>query len=203
MTLATVGLEGTVSSCDASNWWSRATHRAECPCQRVRSTREAMRVIDVFVRMAAAPGAAGVVAQSTRWAPGKDPGASRHQVVTLFGDPTVTHLAWALAAANRGQAEAVWYITADGNATADEASLAMAVLREDAAALMSTNGAQLRTAIAHLLSIRGQDEHSSAIRVPLLLNGAIEPDAEAMLTRLREAEGAASADDQQEDDIAA
>ena len=160
-------------------------------------------MIDVFVQMAAAPGAAGVVAQSVRWAPGADPAASAHQVVTLFGDPTVTHLAWALAAANRGQAEAVWQIAEDGSATASDASLAMAVLRDDAAVLLSDNGAQLRTAIAHLLSVRGQAEHRSAIRVPLLVSRASDMDGDGMLERLREAEGVACDGDQQEDDIAA
>jgi len=162
-----------------------------------------MRMIDVFVQMAASPGAAGVVAHSVRWAAGADPAASRHQVVTLFGDPTVTHLAWALAAANRGQAEAVWHIAEDGSATADEASLAMAVLRDDAAVLLSNNGAQLRTAVAHLLSIRGQEEHRSAIRVPLMVSGSGDLDGEGMLARFREAEGEPCEIDQQEDDIAA
>ena len=77
-------------------------------------------MIDVFVRMAATPVLAGVVAESVRWAAGADPAAPRHQVVTLFGDPTVIHLAWALAAANRGKPDAVWRIGADGSAVAAE-----------------------------------------------------------------------------------
>ena len=146
-------------------------------------------MIDVFVRMAAAPAASGVVAESIRWAAGADPAASRHQVVTLFGDPTVMHLAWAVAAANRGQADSVWRIAADGSAAAAELSLATAVLRDDAAMLLSSNGPQLRTAIAHLLSIRGQEEHSAAIRVPLAISTCDGVDDDAMLASLREAEG--------------
>jgi hypothetical protein len=146
-------------------------------------------MIDVFVRMAATPVLAGVVAESVRWASGADPSSPRHQVVTLFGDPSVMHLAWALAAAGRGQPDAVWQIGADGTAVAAELSLATAVLRDDAAMLLSTNGPQLRTAIAHLVSVRGQEEHSAAIRVPIreLFTGDL--DSDAMLASLREAEG--------------
>lgn len=146
-------------------------------------------MIDVFVRMATVPAAAGVVAESVRWAGGADPGASRHQVVTLFGDPTVQHLAWAVAAANRGRPDAVWKIAEDGSAVAAELSLATAVLHDDAATLLSGNGPQLRTAIAHLLSIRGQEEHSAAIRVPLTVSTCDGVDDDAMLASLREAEG--------------
>ena len=56
-------------------------------------------MIDVFVRMAATPALAGVVAESVRWGGGVDPQGPQHQVVTLFGDPSLTHLTWALAAA--------------------------------------------------------------------------------------------------------
>jgi hypothetical protein len=160
-------------------------------------------MIDVFVRMATTPAASGVVAESVRWASGADPAAPRHQVVTLFGDPTVMHLAWAVAAANRGQADSVWRITADGCAVAAELSLATAVLRDDAALLLSSNGPQLRTAIAHLLSVRGQDEHSAAIRVPLAVALFDAVDGEMMLANLREAEGDVDAEPLEEDDIAA
>lgn len=159
-------------------------------------------MIDVFVRMAATPALAGVVAESVRWAAGADPSASRHQVVTLFGAPTVTHLAWALAAANRGQPHAVWRITEDGSAAADELSVATAVLREDAALLLSCNGPQLRTAIAHLVSVRGQEEHSAAIRVPIRESFAGDLDSDAILASLREAEGDMDAEPM-EDELAA
>ncbi len=159
-------------------------------------------MIDVFVRMAATPVLAGVVAESVRWAAGADPAAPRHQVVTLFGDPTVTHLAWALAAANRGQPDAVWRIAEDGSAVAAELSIATSILRDDAAALMSSNGPQLRTAIAHLLSVRGQEEHSAAIRVPINDAFVDDLDSDAMLALLREAEGDTDCD-QTEDELAA
>ncbi len=159
-------------------------------------------MIDVFVRMATTPVLAGVVAESVRWSDGVDPAASRHQVVTLFGDPTVTHLAWALAAANRGRPHSVWRIAADGSAFGDELSLATAVLRDDAAMLLSSNGPQLRTAIAHLLSVRGQEEHSAAIRVPIREQFAGDLDSDAMLASLREAEGDLDAEPM-EDDLAA
>jgi hypothetical protein len=159
-------------------------------------------MIDVFVRMAPTPVLSGVVAESVRWAAGADPGASRHQVVTLFGDPSVTHLAWALAAANRGRPDAVWRIAEDGSAQAAELSLATAVLREDAAVLLSSNGPQLRTAIAHLSSVRGQAEHSAAIRVAISMASATELDGDAMLASLREAEGDVDAEPV-EDDLAA
>ena len=159
-------------------------------------------MIDVFVRMAATPVLAGVVAESVLWAAGADPAAPRHQVVTLFGDPTVTHLAWALAAASRGKPDAVWRIAEDGSAVAAELSIATAVLREDAAVLMSSNGPQLRTAIAHLLSVRGQEEHSAAIRVPINDAFADDLDSDAMLALLREAEGDTECD-QSEDELAA
>ncbi len=159
-------------------------------------------MIDVFVRMAATPVLAGVVAESVRWAAGADPAAPRHQVVTLFGDPTVTHLAWALAAANRGQPDAVWRIAEDGSAVAAELSIATSVLRDDAAVLMSSNGPQLRTAIAHLTSVRGQEEHSAAIRVPINDVFVDDLDSDAMLALLREAEGDTDCD-QTEDELAA
>ncbi len=159
-------------------------------------------MIDVFVRMAATPVLAGVVAESVRWSGGADPSSPRHQVVTLFGEPSVTHLTWALAAANRGRPDAVWRIGIDGTANAAELTLATAILREDAAALLSMNGAQLRTAIAHLASITGQAEHSAAIRVPITLVAGSELDGEAMLASLREAEGDLDVDPV-EDDIAA
>jgi hypothetical protein len=159
-------------------------------------------MIDVFVRMAGAPVTGGVVAESIRWSAGADPSAGRHQVVTLYGDPTVAHLAWAVAAANRGRPDAVWQVTEDGGAVAAELSVATAVLREDAAVLLSSNGPQLRTAVAHLLSVRGQEEHSAGIRVPLHLAEA-ELDADAMLASLREAEGDDSGDDALDDELAA
>jgi hypothetical protein len=159
-------------------------------------------MIDVFVRMATTPVLAGVVAESVRWSDGVDPAASRHQVVTLFGDPTVTHLAWALAAVNRGRPYSVWRIAADGSASDDELSVATAVLRDDAATLLSSNGPQLRTAIAHLLSVRGQEEHSAAIRVPIREQFAGDLDSDAILASLREAEGDMDAEPM-EDDLAA
>jgi hypothetical protein len=160
-------------------------------------------MIDVFVRMAATPATPGVVAESIRWAAGADPAARRHQVVTLFGDPSITHLAWAVAAANRGAPDdLVWRIASDGSATAAELSLATAVLHDDAAALMMNNGPQLRTAIAHLASVNGHDEHRAAIRVPLTLASTFEVDDAAMLASLREAEGDIEME-QAEDDIAA
>lgn len=159
-------------------------------------------MIDVFVRMAATPVLAGVVAESVRWAAGADPVAPRHQVVTLFGDPTVTHLAWALAASNRGMPDAVWRIGADGSAAANELSLATSVLHDDAAVLLSCNGPQLRTAIAHLVSVRGQTEHSAAIRVPIQLCASGDLDSDAILASLREAEGDLDIE-LLEDDIAA
>jgi hypothetical protein len=147
-------------------------------------------MIDVFVRMATTPVASGVVAESVRWGAGADPSAPQHQVVTLFGEPSVAHLAWAVAAANRGLADAVWRIAEDGSAVAAELSLATAVLSEDAQVLLSSNGPQLRSAIAHLQSVRGQHEHSAAIRVPLMLvSAAYDGDDDAMLASLREAEG--------------
>ncbi len=159
-------------------------------------------MIDVFVRMAATPVLAGVVAESVRWAAGADPSAPRHQVVTLFGDPSVLHLAWALAAANRGMPDAIWRIAEDGSAVAADLSLATSVLREDAAVLLSSNGPQLRSAIAHLVSVRGQEEHSAAIRVPIRLASNGDLDGEAMLASLREAEGDFDSEPL-EDDIAA
>ena len=159
-------------------------------------------MMDVFVRMATTPVLAGVVAESVRWSAGADPAAPRHQVVTLFGDPSVTHLAWALAAANRGQPDALWRIAEDGSAAAAELSLATAVLQIDAAALLTSNGPQLRTAIAHLLSVRGKHDHSSAIRVPIALDGGADMDGDAMLALLREAEGDVDAE-HAEDELAA
>ncbi len=159
-------------------------------------------MIDVFVRMASTPVLAGVVAEAVRWAAGADPAAPRHQVVTLFGDPSVTHLCWALAAATRGRPDAVWRIAEDGSAVAAELSLATSVLREDAAALLSSNGPQLRTAIAHLSSVRGQAEHSAAIRVTIKSATFGDLDGDAMLASLREAEGDVDVD-LMEDDIAA
>jgi hypothetical protein len=159
-------------------------------------------MIDVFVRTAPATAGADVVAESRRWSPAADPAASRHQVVTLFGDPTVTHLAWAVAAASRGAAEAVWTISSDGSAVAAELSVANSVLAEDAAALMLGNASQLRSAIAHLLSVRHQDEHSAAIRVPITMAATVDVDADAMLTSLREAEGDPGTE-VQEDELAA
>jgi hypothetical protein len=159
-------------------------------------------MMDVFVRMATTPVLAGVVAESVRWSAGADPAAPRHQVVTLFGDPTVTHLAWALAAANRGQPDALWRIAEDGSAAAAELSLATAVLQDDAAALLTSNGPQLRTAIAHLLSVRGKHDHSSAIRVPIAFDAGALMDGDAMLALLREAEGDLDAE-QVEDELAA
>jgi hypothetical protein len=162
-----------------------------------------MVMIDVFVRMAATPAVPGVVAESIRWAAGADPAARRHQVVTLFGDPSITHLAWAVAAANRGAPDdLVWRIASDGSATTADLSLATAVLRDDAAMLLLHNGPQLRTAIAHLASVNGHDEHRAAIRVPLNLAAAIDVDEAAMLASLREAEGDVDIE-QVEDDIAA
>ena len=159
-------------------------------------------MIDVFVRMAATPVLAGVVAESVRWADGVDPAASRHQVVTLFGAPSVTHLAWALAAANRGRPHSVWRIAEDGSAVADELSLATAVLHDDAAILLSSNGPQLRTAIAHLISVLGQEEHSAAIRMPIREPFTGDLDSDAMLASLREAEGDMDYEPM-EDDLAA
>lgn len=159
-------------------------------------------MMDVFVRMATTPVLAGVVAESVRWSAGADPAAPRHQVVTLFGDPSVTHLAWALAAANRGQPDALWRIAEDGSAAAAELSLATAVLQIDAAALLTSNGPQLRTAIAHLLSVRGKHDRSSAIRVPIAFDGGNDMDGDAMLALLREAEGIVDAE-HAEDELAA
>ncbi len=160
-------------------------------------------MIDVFVRMAATPVLAGVVAESVRWGAGADPAAPRHQVVTLFGDPSVTHLAWALAASNRGLPDAVWRIAEDGSAAAAELSVATTVLNEDAAVLLSNNGPQLRTAIAHLLNVRGQEEHSAAIRVAIKQWAFGDLDGDAMLAALREAEGNCSDVEPLEDDLAA
>jgi hypothetical protein len=159
-------------------------------------------MIDVFVRMATTPAQPGVVAESVRWgAVDADPSSARHQVVTLYGDPSVTHLAWAVAAANRGAPDSLWRISEDGSAVGAEQAVATAVLRDDATILLSANGAQLRSAIAHLQSVRGQDEHASAIRVPLTLPAA-EVDADAMLASLREADGE-SDEEYLEDEIAA
>ena len=145
-------------------------------------------MIDVFVRMGTSPGQNGVVAESAWCVDGADSSASRHQVVTLFGDPTVTHLAWAVAAANRGMPQSVWQIAADGSAMAADLSLATTVLQADAAVLMGSNGAQLRAAVVHLLNVRGHLEHSAAIRVPIEID-ADDMDTDAMLALLREAEG--------------
>jgi hypothetical protein len=161
-------------------------------------------MIDVFVRMAATPVLAGVVAESVCSSAGADPVAPRHQVVTLFGDPTVIHLLWAVAAAHYGRPDAVWRITADGSATAADSSLAAAVLRDDAAALLISDGPQLRAAVAHLLSVRGKDDHSSAIRVPITFDAGSDMDADAMLALLREAEGDVDVDlEPLEDELAA
>jgi hypothetical protein len=168
----------------------------------VSHNKEASGMIDVFVRMATTPAVDGVVAESVRWGTaGQDPTAVHHQVVTLYGDPSVTHLAWAVAAANRGAADLHWQIAADGSAIGAELSLATAALHEDAAALLTVNGAQLRSAIAHLQSVRGQEEHSAAIRVPLSLP-EVDRDGDAMLASLREAEGEPDAD-AGEDELAA
>lgn len=149
---------------------------------------------DVFVRMATAPVLAGVVAESVRSSAGADPLAPRHAVVTLFGDPTVTHLAWAVAAANYGRPDAVWRITTEGSATGADSSLAAAVLQDDAAALLLSDGPQLRAAVAHLLSVCGKHDHSSAIRVPITFEVGSDVDTDAMLALLREAEGDVDAD---------
>ena len=159
-------------------------------------------MIDVFVRIAAVPASAGVVAESVRWAAGADPVASQHQVVTLFGDPTVMHLAWALAAANRGKPDSVWQINADGSALAAELSFANAALQDDAAALLSSNGPQLRSAVAHLISVRSQGGHTAAIRVPITIVAGGDFDSDAMLALLREAEGDVD-NEQVEDELAA
>lgn len=156
-------------------------------------------MIDVFVRMAATPVQGGVVAESVRWSGGADPSAPRHQVVTLFGDPSITHLTWALAAANRGRPDAVWRVSADGSAVAAELCIGALAIREDAAVLLSDNGPQLRAAIAHLLSITGQEEHSAAIRVPISLASVAVRDDEAILASLREAEGVHDSDSLEED----
>ena len=159
-------------------------------------------MMDVFVRVASTPAQPGVVAEAVRWSAGSDPDAPRHQVVTLFGDPSVMHLAWALAAASRGEPDAIWQITEDGSAAAAELSLATAVLRDDAAALLLRNGSQLRTAIAHLQRVRGRHLHSPAIRVPISFDPDADIDADAMLAQLREAEGDVDCE-QVEDELAA
>jgi len=159
-------------------------------------------MIDVFVRMSATPAKSGVVAESVRWSKGADPAAARHQVVTLYGDPSVTHLAWAVAAANRGAPDSVWRIAEDGSAIAADLSLPIDVVHDDADILLSSNGPQLRAAMAHLLNVRGHPEHSPAIRVPLTVSTFDDVDGDAMLASLREAEGDVDFD-VQEDDIAA
>jgi len=159
-------------------------------------------MIDVFVRMAATPGLTGVVAESVRSAAGADPVAAQRQVVTLFGDPTVLHLAWALAAANRGRPDAVWQISADGSALAAELSFATATLQDDVAALLSSNGPQLRSAVAHLVSVRSQGRDTASIRVPITVITSGDFDSDAMLALLREAEGAVD-NEPVEDELAA
>ena len=159
-------------------------------------------MIDVFVRMAATPVSAGVVAESVRRSAGADPIAPQHQVVTLFGDPTVLHLAWALAAANRGGPDAVWQISADGSALAAELCFATAALQDDAAALLSSNGPQLRSAVAHLISVRSHGRDTASIRVPITIAASGDFDSDAMLALLREAEGDVD-NDQVEDELAA
>jgi len=146
-------------------------------------------MIDVFVRMAAAPASADVVAESIRRSAGADFIAQQHQVVTLFGVPTVEHLAWALAAANRGGPDTVWQISVDGSALAAELCVSTAALQDDAAALLSSNGPQLRSAVAHLISVRSQGRDTASIRVPITIVASGDFDSDAMLAQLREAEG--------------
>jgi hypothetical protein len=147
-------------------------------------------MLDVFVRKATRASREGIVAEAVRWAPASDPAAPRHQVVTLYGEPSITHLAWAVAAASRSQVdERLWSIGADGSATANELTLASAVLREDAEVLLARNSAQLRSAVAHLQVTRGPAGTSPGIRVPLDFEVAAVGDDQAMLSRLREAEG--------------
>lgn len=151
-------------------------------------------MLDVFVRKAPHASREGIVAEAVRWAPASDPAAPRHQVVTLYGDATVTHLAWAVAAASRSQVdERMWSIAADGSATANDLTLAAALLREDAEVLLARNGSQLRSAVAHLQVTRGPAGSSPGIRVPLDFDLAASGDDQAMLSRLREAEGGVEA----------
>jgi hypothetical protein len=162
-------------------------------------------MLDVFVRKATRAAREGVVAEAVRWSPASDPSAPRHQVVTLYGEPVLAHLAWAVAAASRSQVdERLWSITADGSASANELELAAATLREDAEVLLARNGSQLRSAIAHLQVTRGPLGGSPGIRVPLDFDVATGSNqSDSLLDRLREAEGGVEMDAASNDELAA
>ena len=75
-------------------------------------------------------------------------------------------------------------------------------MQDDAAALLSSNGPQLRSAVAHLISVRSQGGHTAAIRVPITIVAGGDFDSDAMLALLREAEGDVD-NEQVEDELAA
>jgi hypothetical protein len=160
-------------------------------------------MLDVFVRYAPAAAEPATVAEVIRWAPADaDPTTPRHEVVTLYGAASVTHLAWAIAAATRGGLdERPWRVQADGTATAEGTTLPAAQVAADAALLLASHEAPLRRAAAEL-SRAGLAGESRGIRLPLDFTLDATPDDDAMLAGLREAYGA-DADEPQEGELAA
>lgn len=160
-------------------------------------------MLDVFVRYAPAAAEAETVADVIRWAPADtDPSTPRHEVVTLYGSASVTHLAWAIAAATRGDVdERLWHVQADGSVIADGATLPAAQVAADAALLLASHETPLRRAAAELTRT-GLAGESRGIRLPLDFTLDATPDDDAVLAGLREAYGADD-DDPHEDELAA
>lgn len=160
-------------------------------------------MLDVFVRYAPAAVESATVAEVIRWAPaGADPATPRHQVVTLFGEASVRHLAWAIAAATRGGLdERPWRVRADGSAGSEGTELAAGQVAADAALLLSAHEAPLRRATAELTRA-GLVGESRGIRLPLDFSLDAAPDDDAVLAGLREAYGA-DTDEPQEGELAA
>ncbi|MCU0625576.1 MAG: hypothetical protein MUF21_03690 [Gemmatimonadaceae bacterium] len=142
-----------------------------------------------------------------RWAPGgADPSAPRHQVVTLFGEASVRHLAWAVAAATRGAIdERLWRVRGDGSAAADGARLAPDQVASDAALLLASHERPLRRLVAELGRHGTSPESMLArgIRLPLDFSLDDAPDDDGVLAGLREAYGADVTEEPQEDELAA
>lgn len=147
-------------------------------------------MLDVFVRLAPSADDAGTVAEVIRWTPdGGDPVAPRHQVVTLYGEASVRHLAWAIAAVTRGGVdERPWRVRADGSAETDGAALGPTQVAADAEFLLSAHEAPLRRVVAELTR-QGFGAAGRGIRLPLdfTLDGA--PDIDRLLAGQREADG--------------
>ena len=160
-------------------------------------------MLDVFVRLAPAAADAATVAEVIRWAPdGADRAMPRHEVVTLYGEASVRHLAWAIAAATRGGVdERTWRVRADGSADADGATLATAQVANDAALLLASHEAPLRRVAAELTR-DGVGGAGRGIRLPLDFSLDGVPDLDRLLAGQREADGY-DADEPMEGELAA